>query len=56
MPVEIKELIIRALLGDRQEEDENDEDPAETEKNIQSQTSQDTLAAISNMLKQEKER
>jgi hypothetical protein len=56
MPVEIKELIIRALVGNHQDEDEADEDPEEAEKDIQSQTSQETLAAISNMLKQEKER
>ncbi len=58
MPVEIKELIIRALVGrDDDEEDVSDEEDAKDEEQInQAQLSQDTIASVSKMLKQQNER
>ncbi|MGZ3931029.1 MAG: DUF5908 family protein [Bacteroidia bacterium] len=58
MPVEIKELIIRAFIGEDQDDDE-EEDPDKKdgeEDQSQRQGAQDAITIISNMLKQEKER
>ena len=58
MPIEIKELLIRAFVGNQSTPDEDgdmeDAEAAETEK--EAQTTQDALSVITNMLKQEKER
>ncbi len=56
MPVEIKELIIKALVGGSQDQKSSDEDHEQEEQEAIASNSQDAIAAISNMLKQEKER
>lgn len=58
MPVEIKELIIRAFIGSGQEDDEQEDssDKKEAEEASQKQGASDAIAIISNMLRQEKER
>jgi hypothetical protein len=56
MPIEIKELLIRAFVGNQQGDNEEAEDPSETESAQTAQTAQDSVAVFSNMLKQEKER
>lgn len=55
MPIEIKELLIRAFLGGHQD-DGNEEDSEEAEKETAAQDSQDAVIVISKMLNQEKER
>ena len=52
MPIEIKELLIRAFVGDQNKQDEKPEDPQQKQVN----TLMDSVAVIANMLKQEKER
>ena len=52
MPIEIKELLIRAFVNDDKKNTEDREKPLEKKKN----NSQASLAMVANMLKQEKER
>jgi len=52
MPIEIKELLIRAFVGDNTTGDREPAKPQEKEVN----TMMDSVAVIANMLKQEKER
>jgi len=52
MPIEIKELIIRAFVSDQKQNNNEEEKPKE--KKISN--NQDALSVVSNMLKQEKER
>ena len=58
MPVEIKELIIRALIGKNEDDEEisDEEDAKDEEQDTQAQISQDTISSISKMLKQQNER
>jgi hypothetical protein len=56
MPIEIKELLIRAFVGNQQGDEEDAENPSEKESLQVAQTAQDSIAVFSNMLKQEKER
>ena len=52
MPIEIKELLIRAFVSEKSEDNQMEESPKVEQEN----NAQDTLAMIANMLKQEKER
>lgn len=53
MPIEIKELLIRAFVADTKTQSKNHK---EKPKEKQANTLFDSLAMIANMLKQEKER
>ena len=60
MAVEIKELIIRALVG-RDDGDEStqyntEEDQEESQKTSQASISQDTIVMVTDMLNKQKER
>jgi len=52
MPIEIKELLIRAFVTD-QKQDDQQENP---QKQQQMGTAQDSVAIMANILKQERER
>lgn len=52
MPIEIKELLIRAFVSE-QPTDESDREPPRVK---EANSAQDTLAMVANMLKKEKER
>jgi hypothetical protein len=52
MPIEIKELLIRAFVSEPSEENQSEQVPIVEKQN----SAQDTLAMVANMLKQEKER
>lgn len=52
MPIEIKELLIRAFVTEQNPDDHKEEQPIQKEMS----SAQDTLAMVANMLKQEKER
>jgi hypothetical protein len=54
MPIEIKELLIRAFVGDQQSDDTENEEGAAEEKTVQH--TQDVLSIVSSTLKQERER
>ncbi|MCW3104353.1 MAG: hypothetical protein JWO09_2793 [Bacteroidetes bacterium] len=56
MPIEIKELLIRAFVGNQGIDEDEVTDPSEIEAAKGAQTAQDSIAMFSNMLKQEKER
>jgi hypothetical protein len=52
MPIEIKELLIRAFVSEPNEDNQQEQAPIVEKQN----SAQDMLAMVSNMLKQEKER
>jgi Family of unknown function (DUF5908) len=52
MPIEIKELLIRAFVTEQNNDSENEVAPIVKEMN----SAQDTLTMVANMIKQEKER
>jgi len=56
MPIEIKELLIRAFVGNQAVDEDEVSDPSEMEAAKGAQTAQESIAIFSNMLKQEKER
>jgi hypothetical protein len=58
MAVEIKELIIRALVGrdENDEKEKTEEDQKAAQKGMQANISQDTIAMVTDMLNKQKER
>jgi hypothetical protein len=56
MPIEIKELLIRAFVGNQTTDEEEPNDPSEKESAQGAQIAQGSVAVFLNMLKQEKER
>ncbi|MGZ4034146.1 MAG: hypothetical protein ACXVPU_06930 [Bacteroidia bacterium] len=56
MGIEIKELLIRAFVGNQQDTADDIDDAEDEEAEKGAQTAQDALSVITSMLKQEKER
>jgi hypothetical protein len=55
MPIEIREMLIRAFIGGQEEKDPKKND-AEEQKNMQVQSAKSTLAVVKETINREKER
>lgn len=56
MPIEIRELLIRAFVGGNKEEDDSKKSKKENKPDVAIQSVQNTLAAIKETINREKER